>query len=254
MSAFGILASGLTATQTSLADAAANLANRNTDGYGALQAATANRPSSVARPAQTVLEQTGLRPDLLTGNGVALGPSALQWSASIQPTGIPTNLAVRGAGFFAVTPSGGGVAYTRNGAFTANAAGQLALPNGAVLAGLHRAPPGSTVHIAADGQVTAVSPQGTLTPLGTIRLATFANASGLAPQAGTLYTATAASGRAHLQPATATTLVPGAVNGSGVSLTQSLTALIADQTAYGATADALKVEGSVAQTTDSLHI
>jgi len=253
MSDFGIIASGLSTIQAAIADTAANLANRGTDGYGTVWMASANPAATLARPSRTVLQQTVLNPDLVTGSGSTLAPSALQWSNAVQLTGVPTNLAIRGPGFFVVTPPGGGVAYTRNGAFTLNAVGQLTLPDGSVATGLHRAPAGSQVHISPDGHVIAQPPHGAPVALGTIAMATFANPGGLAPQAGTLYAPTAASGPAQVAPAPRNSLQVGAVNPSGVSIDTAMTALIAEQTAYSANADALRVAGTVAQVTDSLH-
>ena len=253
MSDFGIIASGLSTTQAALTDTAANLANRDTNGYGTVWMASANPAATLARPSQTVLQQTVLNPDLVTGSGSALAPTALQWSDAVQLTGVSTNLAIRGPEFFVVTPPGGGVAYTRNGAFTLNAVGQLALPDGSVVSGLRRAPPGSQVHISPDGQVTAQPPHGPVVALGTMALATFANPGGLAPQAGTLYAPTAASGPARVAPAPRNGLQVGAVNPSGVSVNTAMTALIAEQTAYSANADALRVAGTVAQVADTLH-
>jgi len=253
MSDFGIIASGLSTSQAAIADTAANLANRGTDGYGTVWMESANPAATLARPSRTVLQQTVLNPDLVTGSGSTLGPSALQWSDSLQFTGVPTNLAIQGPGFFVVTPPGGGVAYTRNGTFTLNAVGQLTLPDGSIATGLHRAPAGSQVRISPDGHVTAQPPHGSVVALGTIAMATFANPGGLSPQAGTLYTPTAASGPARVAPAGPNTLQVGAVNSSGVSMNTAMATLIAEQTAYSANADALRVAGTVAQVTDSLH-
>jgi flagellar basal-body rod protein FlgG len=254
MSDFGVIANGLTTTQALLTTDAANLANRATDGYGTLWLDPTNVASSVARPADTVLDGTTIGPGLTRGNGSTVGPDAITWSTDHQATGVSTNLALTGSGFFVVTPPGGGVAYTRNGAFTANAAGQLALPDGAVLAGIRPAPPGSTMQVAADGQVTAETPQGVVTRLGTVPVVTFANPGGLAPQAGTLYTGTGDSGPAQAIPAAAAGLVPGSVNTSGVSLSQAMAAMLADETAYGSDADALHTLATVTQTADTLHI
>lgn len=52
----------------------------------------------------------------------------------IDNTGLNTDMAIIGNGFFAVN-KGNGVRYTRNGNFSVNAAGYLALPTGEVLQG-----------------------------------------------------------------------------------------------------------------------
>lgn len=257
MSDLGIIASGLSATQTLLADTAANLANMTTPGYGALQAATANLPAAIVRPPNTVLQDTGLRPDLASGNGTAPEPTTIWWSSSVQSTDVPTNLAITGPGFFAVRRPGGGTAYTRAGDFTLDAAGYLTLPDGSRLAGIAPAPPNSTVSVSARGTVMATSPGGASRVLGQIVLAIFANPGGLAPASGTLYTATAASGPPLLgAPGQGGrgTIQAGALNDSAANATAALPALIADESVYAANADALHVAAAVAQVTDQLHV
>lgn len=63
---------------------------------------------------------------------VVLGKESTDLSGgTLKSTGISTDLAVSGAGFFAVaSPNGGGVKYTRSGDFSVDAGGYLALPTG----------------------------------------------------------------------------------------------------------------------------
>jgi flagellar basal-body rod protein FlgF len=54
---------------------------------------------------------------------------------AIQPTGNPYNLAIEGKGFFAVKEANGTTSYTRNGAFSVTARGQLLTSDGATVLG-----------------------------------------------------------------------------------------------------------------------
>jgi len=257
MSDLGIIASGLTTTQTLLADTAANLANVDTDGYAALNAQTANVAAQTVRPADTVLQGTTLRPDLLSGDGAQNGPTQLTWSNARQATGVPTNLAVEGAGFFIVNLPTGGPAFTRNGDFVLNAQGLLALPDGATLTGLRAAVPGSAVSIASNGIVTATSPAGVTETLGTVSLALFANPGGLAAQSGTVYTATPASGPAQIGRSTTGgrgSITAGALNLSEANPNTLMGPLLSAETAYTADADALHTAETVSQMTDHLQL
>jgi len=255
---FTLIGNGLANTQAVLATLAGNLANTATAGYAQVYTQTWNQAASPERPPNTVLQDTTLGPGTLLGSGTSLTPSTLTWSPATESSPIPTNLAIQGAGFFAVTTPAGTPAYTRNGAFTLNAQGHWVLPNGSRLVGLAPVPTGWTPQVAPDGTVTATSPTGRSRVLGTIRVALFANASGLQATGGeTLYEPSADSGPAQMgTPALGGrgTLVTGALDASAATVTATLPALLAAQSAYTAGTDALKAEQAVAQTTDTLRI
>lgn len=89
---------------------------------------------------------------------VVLGKESTDLSGgTLKSTGISTDLAVAGAGFFAVeSPNGGGVKYTRSGDFSVDAQGFLALPTGERLlsqAGTALRVGGSNFRISTDGTV-----------------------------------------------------------------------------------------------------
>jgi flagellar basal-body rod protein FlgG len=94
-------AAGMRAQAAQLDRIAADLANAGTPGY---RSAAPAGPSFSARV------------------GIAVRSSVGQ--GALRPTGVPTDVALSGAGFFAVaTPSG--VRYTRDGRFTADPSGTL---------------------------------------------------------------------------------------------------------------------------------
>lgn len=63
------------------------------------------------------------------GNQIAGSSLSLQ-NGALQSTGLPTDFAIKGPGFFAVRQANGQVAYTRNGHFTADQNGQLVTQEG----------------------------------------------------------------------------------------------------------------------------
>jgi len=140
-----------------------NLANASTHGYRAdLHAFSSYLVEGPGFPTRinAVAEQVGFDPRV----------------GSLQETGRPLDLAIRGRGWFAVQAADGTEAYTRAGAFRLNpdglletAAGQPVLGDG----GPVTLPPFSQVEVGADGTISLV-PQGlgpeTLAVVGRIRL------------------------------------------------------------------------------------
>jgi flagellar basal-body rod protein FlgG len=120
---------------------------------------------------------------------------------SLESTGNPLDIAIQGNGFFKVKilPTiGDGYGYTRNGALSQNALGQLTvgIGDGYLLQPQITIPPGATnIAISSDG-VVQYQPQGgnAVATAGTIQLTQFVNPQGLKLQGGSIYTETPASG------------------------------------------------------------
>ncbi|MGC8489046.1 MAG: flagellar hook-basal body complex protein [Clostridia bacterium] len=232
-------ASGLTTAQAYLAALANIAANADTTGFGAsLPVIDAANPYAGRSPQATV--QHTPAPGLLgldAGSVIAATPTS--WTGSPSPSSTSTNIGIEGAGFFAVSTPSGSLAYTRNGAFTPDATGQLVLADGS-----HLIPPTT---IFADASWSLGADGGLIinhVAHPPIQLAMFANAGALINLGDGLWAPSADSGPAQLvTPGTkgAGTLVPGALNSSGVSLAQTFSSLIAAQAAYEANATALKV-------------
>ena len=140
MSAFSIPLSGLEASSASLNVVANNLANLNTDGY---KDETLNF-GDVFNQMQGI---SGNGDPIQYGSGVQVdGQSANFTNGSVSSTGIPSNMALQGNGFFVVQGSGE-TSYTRAGDFTVNSQGQLCTPQGQLVMG----------YPAVDGVVSASS-------------------------------------------------------------------------------------------------
>jgi flagellar hook protein FlgE len=128
MSAFAIPLSGLEATSSSLNNIANNLANLNTDGYK-------DQNLSFADIFNQVQATSGNGDPIQTGTGVQVaGTSANFSNGTVSSTGVASNMALQGNGFFVVQDANG-TSYTRSGDFTVNSSGQLAAPSGELVMG-----------------------------------------------------------------------------------------------------------------------
>ena len=129
MSFFSVPLSGLNASQAQLQSISSNLANVDTDGFKDQNTSFAD-----------VFAQTGINngaeDPLQTGQGVTVSATTTDFSdGTVTATGIPSNMALTGNGFFVVRQSNGDVGYTRSGDFTTNSSGQLVAPDGAMVLG-----------------------------------------------------------------------------------------------------------------------
>ena len=128
MSAFSIPLSGLEATSSSLNNIANNLANLNTDGYK-------DQNMSFADIFNQVQGVSGNGNPIQTGSGVQVaGITANLSNGTITSTGVASNMALQGNGFFVVQDANG-TSYTRAGDFTVNSSGQLSTPGGDLVMG-----------------------------------------------------------------------------------------------------------------------
>jgi len=126
--------SGLQAQQTLLDVVSANVANVNTDGYKSATVSFADLLSQTAGGAgASGLAQVGLGVQVN-----AITPS--QGQGPLAATGVPTDLAINGSGYF-VTQTGGQTTYTRDGGFRFDGTGRLVNATGAAVMGWSAATP-----------------------------------------------------------------------------------------------------------------
>ena len=129
MPMFSTPLSGLNASSTALQVISNNLANMNTNGYKSQSAVFADvfyqnyGSSGNANPIQTGsgTQVQGMSEDLTNG--------------SIAATGIDSNMAMDGSGYFVTSNAAGALTYTRAGDFTTNTNGQLTSLNGNLVMG-----------------------------------------------------------------------------------------------------------------------
>lgn len=128
MSAFSIPLSGLAASSATLNVIANNLANLNTDGYK-------DQTLNFASIFNQALGTSGNGDPIQVGGGVQIaGKTANFTDGNLNSTGIASNMAIQGNGFF-VVEGNGETNYTRSGNFTVNSAGQLCTPQGELVMG-----------------------------------------------------------------------------------------------------------------------
>ena len=146
--------SGIQANQTYLDSIANNIANVNTVGYKAsevqFQDLLAQQTNAGVAP---TTGSGGINP-LAIGSGVTVAANQLNLSeGGIQSTGVNTDVAIQGNGYL-VVQNGGQQLYTRNGALSTDASGNLTTSNGGLLLGW----PASS-----NGTINTASPLGPLT-------------------------------------------------------------------------------------------
>jgi flagellar hook protein FlgE len=128
MSTFTIPLSGLMATSQSLNSIANNLANLNTDGYK-------DESLDFASVFNQMQGTSGNGDPIQQGNGVQVAGTVTNFgNGNLDSTGIASNMALQGNGFF-IVQNGSAVDYTRNGDFTVNSQGQLCTQSGQLVMG-----------------------------------------------------------------------------------------------------------------------
>ena len=240
-------ATGMRAQQQLVDVVANNLANVNTTGF-----------KRSRLDFQDLLYDTQIMP----GTQVAVGlevPTGFQVGSGTRPisttkifsqgtpeeTGGELDVAISGRGFFEITLPDGTKAYSRDGSFRKDSAGNLTNAEGLLVSPAITIPENiSGLNIGRDGTITAVMNDGSVTNIGQLTLSSFPNPSGLNSIGGNLYLPTPASGTAT------TNLTPGQ-NGTGevqqrflersnVEVVVELVKLITAQRAYEINARAIR--------------
>jgi flagellar hook protein FlgE len=124
MPLFSIPLSGLTASSDALNIIANNLANLNTIGF---KDQTANFQDLFYQ----MLGTTGAGDPIQQGAGTEIGSVDSNFTnGDLQATGIPSDVAITGNGFFVTQGTNGAFEFTRAGDFTVNSSGDLVSSNG----------------------------------------------------------------------------------------------------------------------------
>ncbi len=252
--------SGLSAQAFALNNISGNIANSSTAGFKSTETHFADML------AQT---EAGYQP----AGGVSLSTrTSLQLQGTVTSTGVATNLAISGDGYFIVkanagsasSPSfGGQTAYTRRGDFAPDANGYLV--NGAgfyLFAGPSSSAPvqvaigtdaPASLAVSPAGVLTATNADGTTKSLGTMTLAQFDGPENLAPLDGGTYLATDRSGSAFTGFA-GSSITAGAVEQSNASIADQFSKMIETQQAYSANTKVLNAANEMLQDALTMYV
>ena len=237
--ALQIARSGLDALDQRMKTISNNLANVSTTGFKKDRASFASLMYQDDRsPGAASGPDTQYATGLGTGTGVrVVGTERIHQQGTLQQTDNALDLAIDGAGFFAVQLADGTQGFTRDGGFKLSANGELVTASGLRLAQPLTIPDGaSQVVISPDGIVTAtVAGQAAPVEVGQLQLTRFLNPAGLMPMGDNLYRETAGSGPPTIGVAGQAgmgTVRQGMLEGSNVSTVQELVDMIETQRAY----------------------
>jgi flagellar basal-body rod protein FlgG len=239
---------GLRGTQTFIDVTGNNLANINTNGF---KTGRVNFADLVYRTVQAPGAPTGQGTLSPIGTQFGFGTIAdstelIVTEGPLQNTGGSLDVAINGNGFFQLALPGGGIGYTRDGAFQVGPTGRLLGPNGEALLPPITVPAGATVSISANGTVTATLPGPPTTSvfLGQLTLAKFPNPPGLTSMGTNVFAASPDSGTPTVVvpgQGGAGTLQQGFLEGSNVDQTTELTNLIIGQQTFAANSETITV-------------
>lgn len=242
-----------------------NIANVNTTGFKRSRVTFATMLSQTLKGASApTAAPTGGTNPMQVGLGASLGSiDQIMTQGSSQSTGNPTDMMIQGPGFFALTTNGTDRIYSRSGAFSLDADGNLVDPaSGAQVLDADDSTPiniapntYSSYSIDKTGAITGIlSTTGLPDPIGNIQIATFPNEAGLSNIGGSFYTVSNNSGAATAYGVGATNtypsgtiLVSNAVEMSNVDLATEFTDMIVAQRGFQANSRVITVSDSLLQ-------
>lgn len=257
--------SGMRANQMMMDVVGDNIANVNTSGYKASRVVFQDTLSQLLKEGSAGNGTTiGSTNPSQVGLGVQVNAvDVIETQGAIQNTGRATDLAIQGAGAFAML-LGTETSYTRAGSFSLDATNHLVDPAGAMLQGWPANATGAIPSTAAsalapvtvpatdpsdptsrlrsfaignDGMLNATYSNGTTVAVGQIAMATFSNPAGLVARGDGHFDAGPASGAAFYSVAGQSgsgTLAAGALEMSNVDLAQEFTNMMIAQRAFQA--------------------
>jgi flagellar basal-body rod protein FlgG len=254
MRSLWIAKTGMEAQQIQLDTISHNLANVATNGFKRSHAVFEDLIyQNLRQSGANSTEQTQLPTGLQVGLGVRpVATSRIYSQGNLQQTTNNLDLAIKGNGFFQIQQPDGTTAYTRDGSFQLDAAGQIVTNNGyTVLPGITVPTNAQSLTIGSDGTVSITVP-GTPTPqtLGQLQLANFVNPAGLDPKGQNLFTETASSGTPNAGAPNVNgmgALQQGFVETSNVNVVEELVAMIQTQRAYELNSKAVQTSDQMLQ-------
>lgn len=253
-------ATGMNAQQNNLDNIANNLANASTAGFRRRRLQFQDLfYQNMVMPGAAATQQTTVSAGLQIGLGTRTVASEIiqQQGDSVQ-TGNPLDLAIQGNGFFQVRLPNGETAYTRSGTFHTDSTGALVTADGNPLEPAITIPTGATsITIGTDGTVSVTQAgQANAQQVGTIQIATFANAEGLNSIGQSLLMPTAGSGDAVVGTPGGSeglgTIQQGSLEQSNVSVVEEFVDMILAQRSYEANSKVVNAANEMFQQLNQL--
>ncbi len=230
---------GLDAQQTRMNVISNNLANVNTTGFKRDRAVFEDLLYQNIRQAGG---QTGADTQAATGFQLGTGVRVLATEkivaqGNMQTTENSLDIAIAGDGYFQIAQPDGTIAYTRDGNFNLDNAGQIVTGSGQLLQPAITVPANaSSVTIGQDGTVSVeLQAGGGAQVLGLLQLARFINSAGLQAMGQNLLKETPASGAPQVGNPGADgigVLMQGALEASNVNVVEEMVSMIETQRAY----------------------
>ena len=230
---------GLDAQQTRMNVISNNLANVNTTGFKRDRAVFEDLLYQNIRQAGG---QTGADTQAATGFQLGTGVRVMATEkivaqGNMQTTENSLDLAIAGDGYFQIAQADGTIAYTRDGNFNLDNAGQIVTGSGQLLQPAITVPANAaSVTIGQDGTVSVeLQAGGGAQVLGQIQLARFINSAGLQSMGQNLMKETPASGPPQVGNAGVDgigILMQGALEASNVNVVEEMVSMIETQRAY----------------------
>ncbi|MGP1586857.1 MAG: flagellar basal-body rod protein FlgG [Treponemataceae bacterium] len=196
-------ATGMNGQQANIDTISNNLSNVNTSGYKQQRVEFEDLLYQTVKMAGTPATEDTVTPvGIQMGTGVKVASTQRIFNqGSLQSTGVQTDLAIVGEGFFRVQQYDGSYAYTRDGSFKIDSSGQLVTSNGLRVMPEIIMPENFEINslaISDDGRVTVkVAGSNDILDVGQMELYKFANPAGLSAVGDNLFIVTNASGIAQ---------------------------------------------------------
>lgn len=195
-------ATGMNGQQANIDAISNNLSNVNTTGYKQQRVEFEDLIYQNKKLAGTPATEDTVTPvGIQQGSGVKLAATQrIMKQGSLQNTGIDTDVAIVGEGFFRVQKYDGSYAYTRDGSFKVDSNGQIVNSNGLRMLPEIILPEGydvSSLNVSQDGRVSVkINGENEPVEVGQIELFRFPNPVGLQTDGDNLFVKTNASGDA----------------------------------------------------------
>lgn len=250
---------GMQAQQLQLDVIANNLANVNTTGFKKSNVDFQDLLyQSMKVPGSQTSEDTESPTGILVGLGVK--PAAVNkvfTQGDLIGTENQLDVAIEGKGFFQIERPDGNIAYTRGGAFKLDSNGRMTSSDGYPLIPEITIPDGAKqISIGKTGIVSVVIDADTEpTEVGTIELASFTNAAGLAAVGQNLFEETGSSGAATIGTPGEEgygILIQAFLEGSNVNIVEEMTNMITTQRAYEINSKTITTSDEMMKTTNDL--